>query len=447
MRALLKMPGVRAFLMVWSGQLVSMLGSSITSFALGIWIFQQSGSATQFTLMTFCAAAPPLLVLPFAGPLIDRRGRKGVLVACELAGAAATAAAGGLAWSGRLTFPLGCAIVAVMATSTALQWPTWAAAVTTLVPREHLGRASGLTQLANGMAQVLSPLLGGALMPLVGLAGIAAIDLGTFAVSVALLLAAAIPAAAPADGRPRRRYWADVPFGLKYIAARAGLAALLATFTAVSFFTEVAAVLFTPLVLTVSGPATLGTILALGSLGMILGGAIMGVWGGSGRPALAAALFAALSGAGVAAAGVAGMAGSVGWIAFGAGLYFFCEPLMIGSSQMVWQRSVPADAQGRVFATRAALASAAMPLASLAAGPLADGVAAQALAGGGPMARALRSLAGEGPGRAVGFILFAAGCLSVASALTGAALAPLRRLDHEETPAAAAPAEPAGAVP
>jgi DHA3 family macrolide efflux protein-like MFS transporter len=408
--------GVRAFLMVWAGQLVSLVGSGMTALAIGIQIFQQTGSAARFTLVTFCAAAPPLLALPLAGPLIDRWDRRRLLILCDLIAASATCLVAWTAGGGQLSLPLACLVVAVMSIATGLQWPTHAALVTTLVPREHLGRAGGLTQVANGTANVLAPLLAGALLPIVGLSGIALIDLATFGVSILLLAAAPIPKKIVEPGAPRRSYRADIPFGLRYIFGRRDLAVLLLMFTAVSFFTEMAAVLFTPLILTLSTPATLGRILALGSLGLIGGGILMGVWGGPRRPASGAAAFAALGGAG----GVlVGLSESVAWLAAAAALYFFCEPLMSGCSQIAWQRTVPADVQGRVFATRSVLAASAMPLASLAAGPLAD-----------------RS--------GIPVIFVAMGSLSILTALLALASEPLRRLDEAAGPRPAP--EPAGAI-
>jgi len=438
MRSVLAHRGVRAFLLVWIGQVVSLLGSGLTAFALGVWIFQQTRSTTQYALVTFCAAAPPLLVLPLAGPLIDRWNRKRLLIACDLAGAVSTSAVGLLVWAGALSVPLACLAVAVTSSATALQWPTYAATVTTLVPREQLGRASGMTHLAHATSQVLAPLLAGAIIALVGLAGIAAIDLATFLFSTAMLLAAAIPAG-PASAE-RQSYWKEVPFGLRYIAGHAGLAALLLMFTAVNFFSEMAAVLFTPMVLGFATPAALGTILAVGGLGMIGGGAVMSIWGGFRRPALGAALFAGLSGLGVA---LVGLSTSLPLIAAAAAGYFFCLPLMMGSSQVVWQRAVPAGMQGRVFAMRGAIAMSAAPLASLAAGPLADGLFEPMMAAGAPAAAIIGPLMGEGPGRGIALIFVTAGGLSVLAALAAASYEPLRRLDETST-VSPAPA-PAGA--
>src|SRR5438093_39055 len=163
--------GVRTFLLVWAGQIVSLVGSGLTGFSLGVWIFQRAGSTTQFALVSFFAGVPPLVVLPLAGPLIDRYDRKRLLLACELTGASATVAVGTLAWTGALSLAWACAIVAITSAAAALQWPTWSATVTLLVPRTQLGRASGMSQLAQATAQVTAPVLAGVLITLIGLTG------------------------------------------------------------------------------------------------------------------------------------------------------------------------------------------------------------------------------------------------------------------------------------
>lgn len=405
MTGLLRDRGVRAFLVIWAGQLVSLIGSGMTALAIGIQVFQETGSAARFTLMTFCTALPLVLVPPLAGPLIDRMSRRRMLIGCDVIACCATLAIAWMARGGSIPFPLACGAVAVLAGATAVQWPTMAALVTTLVPREHLGRAGGLTQVANGTSQVLAPLLGGALLPLIGLSGIAWIDVATFGASiVALALAPGVPDAA-ARPQARRSWREDVPFGLRYILGRRDLAMLLLAFSAVSFFIEMAAVLFTPLILSLSTPATLGSILSIGAVGMIAGGALMGIWGGPRRPALGALVFAALGGTGVA---MVGLTRSVPWLAAAAMIYFFCEPLMMGCNQLVWQRTVPAGIQGRVFATRA-MASSAMPLASLVAGPLAD-------RGGIPI------------------VFVTMGSLIILTTLLALASEPLRRLDETAGP-------------
>ena len=103
MTGLLRDRGVRAFLVIWAGQLVSLIGSGMTALAIGIQVFQETGSAARFTLMTFCTALPLVLVPPLAGPLGGRPRCRMTLTPHSpgAAGPSAQRAAGLCAWFGR----------------------------------------------------------------------------------------------------------------------------------------------------------------------------------------------------------------------------------------------------------------------------------------------------------------------------------------------------------
>ena len=114
-----------------------------------------------------------------------------------------------------------------------------------------------------------------------------------------------------------------------------------------------------------------------------------------------------------------------------AAAFFFSLSMVAGSSQVVWQRAVPPELQGRVFSVRATIAMSAIPLASLLAGPLADGVFEPAMAPGHALAQTLGPLIGVGKGRGIALIILVAGALSTLAALAAGMFGPLRRLDSE----------------
>ncbi len=428
----------RAFLLVWAGQSVSLVGSALTAFALGVWVFQETSSTTQYALVMFCATLPAVLLLPFVGPLLDRFPRKRLLVLCDVAAALGTAATGLLAGSGNLSLWNACAVIFVIASAGAVQWPTYAATVTLLVERAELGRASGMTQLAQAISHVAAPLLAGGLIAAIGLAGITAIDFATFLVSLGTLLAARIPAP-PERPKRERDYLGDLALGWRTIFANPGLLSLLLMFALINFFSELATVLFTPFVLSFSTASALGTIVGVGGLGLVAGSLAMTVSGGPRRPAQGAAFFAALGGVAILAAG---FTTSIAALAAIAATFFFFLPLTAGSSQVVWQRKVAPEIQGRVFATRSAIAMSIVPLASLAAGPLADAVFEPAMAEGGAWAGTLGVWIGTGPGRGMALILVACGLASVLVACGAVLLRPLRGLDQEAICASASPTPP-----
>ena len=137
------------------------MGSGLTGFALGVYVYQKTGSVTSFTLIEFMAIAPIALLSPFAGALTDRWDKRRTLISTDVLSSLAPLV---LAWCLRSgdapLWQIGLA-VAVTSTLSAFQWPAFSSLTTMLVPSAQLGRAAGATELARGIAQIFSPLDGG----------------------------------------------------------------------------------------------------------------------------------------------------------------------------------------------------------------------------------------------------------------------------------------------
>src|SRR6476469_9832087 len=110
------------FLLLWSGQMVSLFGSSLTSFALGVWVYQRTGMATKFALMGFFSSLPALLFAPVAGALVDRWDRRWAMILSDGGAALATLSLTALLFADRLE--LGYIYIALVISSvfTAFQW-------------------------------------------------------------------------------------------------------------------------------------------------------------------------------------------------------------------------------------------------------------------------------------------------------------------------------------
>ena len=135
MTRLARDPGIRTFLLVWSGQTVSMVGDSLTLFAVGVFIYQRTHAVTPLGLMLLLTLTPGILAGPVAGVLVDRWDRRRVLVACNLGAALLTALPVALLLANR--FGLWAIYLAIAGKSLlrAAQSPAWEASVTLLVPR------------------------------------------------------------------------------------------------------------------------------------------------------------------------------------------------------------------------------------------------------------------------------------------------------------------------
>lgn len=430
---------MKAFLTIWLGQVVSMLGSGLTGFALGVWVYQSTGSVTKFALIAFFTSLPGLVILPLAGALVDRWDRRRTMIVSDCGAGFASLVIALLLWAGRLELWHIYLLMAVSSVFNAFQFPAFTASTTLLVPKKQLGRASGLTQMIQ-MAQIVAPLLAALLLSQIQIWGILLVDFATFLFAMLTLLVVRIPSPerAPA-GAAAGSVWADTAFGWRYLRERPGLLALLLVFASTNFTIGMLQALLTPLVLSFSTATALGTVTTVAGLGMLVGSIAMSVWGGPKRRIRG--IFAALlvQGLILLAGGLRPNLVLIGAAAF---VLLLMAPIVNGCSQTIWQSKVAPELQGRVFAVRRMVALSSLPVAYFLAGPLADRIFEPLLSPGGALADSVGAVIGVGEGRGIGFLFMVLGALLLLGLPLAWGYPRLRRVE-EELPDAIADREPA----
>lgn len=436
LRAVAVPPELRTFLLVWAGQLVSALGSGLTRFGLGVWVFEQTGSPTQFAMILLSAALPLVLVSPVAGAWVDRLDRKAVMVVSDAGAALGMLVIAALLLAGRLEIGYIYLVVLVASALSAFQGPAHVATTALLVPREHLSRAMGLVQFGQAGARIASPILAATLMGVIGIEGLLLIDFGTFLVAVATLLAARIPNPPRMAGGARRSVWRDAAEGWGYVAARRGLLGLLFLIAVANLGMGLAQALYQPMVLSFASREALGMIASIGGAGMLTGSLILGAWGGP-RRQIHGVLWGLLAlGAGMALFGAWASVPAMAAAIFAA---FFSVPFVNGCTSAILMRKVAPRMQGRVFSTEGMIINSTLPIAYLAAGPLAEW-AEPMLRRGGSLAASVGRVIGEGPGRGMGMIFVAIG-IGLAAAGAAGFLTPAVRRVEEDLPDGSNPAD------
>lgn len=422
--------GVRVFTIIWAGQFVSLVGSGLTGFALGVWVYLTTGSVTQFSLILLSTAVPAIAMSPVAGALVDRWDRRKAMILSDSGAALSTLVIAVLLVVDWLEIWHIYIVMAISSTFSSFQWPAYSAATTLLVPKNHLGRAAGMVQTAQAVGQIVSPALAGILLVTVEIWGVILIDFATFLFALVTLLMVRFPRPEiTAEGEAGKgSLLREAAYGWHYITARHGLFSLLIFFAATNFIFGFANILYLPLLLSFTSPVMVGTLSSIGGVGMLAGGILMSVWGGPKRKIGGILGFSLLSGALVAFGGLRPSVLLLAGVIF---FVLFTMPLINGCSQAIWQVKTAPDVQGRVFAVRRMIAGSIMPFSYIAAGPLADRVFEPLMAVNGPLAGSVGKIIGVGPGRGIGLLFIVVGVLCVLATVAGYLYSPLRFVEDD----------------
>lgn len=428
--------GMAGFTIVWLGQIVSMLGTAMSNFALTIWAFELTGRATDLALLGFFFMVPLLVTAPLVGVLVDRHNRKLMMMLSDLAAGVITIAVLILYSAGTLQIWHLFVGAAISGFFQGFQWPAYSAAITLMLDKKHYARANSMLELAQSGSSIFAPLAAGALLAIIGLRGVLLIDVVTFVFAVGSLFFIHIP---EPDRTVEHRgektgMWSELVYALRYLKERPSLLMLQGLFLVGNFFTTLAFTLLAPMILARTGSNELifGSVQTLGAVGGVIGGVAVSVWGGFKRRIHGILVGWSISMVGIMITGL-GRPEPL-WAAIpiwggGALIGGLTSALINASNQAIWQSKVAPAVQGRVFSLRRVIAIAIIPLAQLAAGPLADQVMEPAMQPGGTFAGTFGPLVGTGPGAGMSLILLGAGLAGLAVTMIGYFIPAIRNVE------------------
>ncbi|MDY3854593.1 MAG: MFS transporter [Butyribacter sp.] len=178
---------LKDFLILWSTQSVSEFGSSITAFALTLWLYERTGSSLSTAALAICSYAPYILMSIFAGALTDRFDKKKTMLVCDMLAAICTIAVYGLYRTNRLMVWHLYVVNVISGLMNTVQQPASEVAMTLIIPEKYYQKTSGLRSLSRSLVSILNPLLATALYSFAGLNGVIAVDIGSFIVAFAAL--------------------------------------------------------------------------------------------------------------------------------------------------------------------------------------------------------------------------------------------------------------------
>ena len=411
--------GMVGFTIIWIGQVFSLLGTSMTGFALAIWAWQITGQATTLALLAFFSFAPAVVVSPIAGALVDRYNRKKIMALADFAAGIPTIGVLLLYVTGNLQIWHLFVTGAIAGTFQSFHFPAYSAAVTMILPKKHYARASGMLSLADFSSMIFAPVVAALLLTIVGIEGILFIDIASFSVAICMLLIVHIPQPpmTEAGRKGMGGLWKESLYGFRYIYERPSLLGLQLVFLSFNLVATFGNVLLSPLILSRTGNDTiiLGSVMSASGIGGLIGSLLLTMWGGPKRRVHGILIgMTCLSFFGLFLMGLG--RSPIVWTATSFISMLFV-PIANGSSQAIWQAKVAPDVQGRVFATRRLIAQISSPIAMLIAGPLADNFFEPNMSEQGSLATIFGNFVGTGSGAGMALMMVITGVLGIAVSL------------------------------
>lgn len=413
--------GMRGFAIVWVGQIISMLGTAMSNFALTLWAYELTGKATPLAMIGFFFVTPMVILGPFVGTIVDRSNRKLMMMLSDLAAAITMLFVLLLYFSNNLQIWHLYISATVTGIFQGFQWPAYSAAISLMLPKKQYARADGMLELAGNASTVVAPLLAGALIGPIGIGGILAIDLisAFFAIGTLLIIPIPQPSKSSAGVEGEGTFLKETVYGFKYIFSKPSLLGLQIIFLFGNFFNVLGFAVFAPMILARTGNNAIifGSIESIGALGGVLGGLVMTLWGGFKNRVHGILLGWMI--AGFFGQTLTGIGKALPVWAIGIFIVTFCAPILNASNQALWQAKVPPDIQGRVFSTRRLIAWFASPIAHLLSGPLADNFLEPAMIENGKLAPVFGWVVGTGPGSGIALMLIFTGLMIGFTSIVG----------------------------
>jgi len=366
------------FFTIWAGQTISWIGSAVAQFGLVWWITEKTGSATVLAVATLLSMLPGVLLGPLIGALIDRWNRRLVMLVADGIIALASLWLAYLFWVDAMQIWQFYVVMVIRAFGLAFHWPANQASISLMVPQEHLPRIGGLNQTVGGAVNIISPPIGALLLQVMPLHGIMMIDVITAIFSILPLLFIIIPQpdTPPTEatmGANISAVWKDMIEGFRYIWNWSGMFWLLIIVMVLNFFVNPAMSLV-PILVTkhFQGQALeLGWLNASWGVGMLIGGLILGAWGGFRKRAYT--MLMGIFGLGIGILIVALTPANMLPLAIlGFLVGSSMNAITNGSAFALLQTLVSPEMQGRVFTVVMSMAGAVSPLSLAIGGPIAD---------------------------------------------------------------------------
>ncbi len=401
------------FLLLWSGEFISAIGSGLTAFGLGVYVYLQTGRASASALVTLLAFMPALLLSAPAGVLADRHDRRLLMVLGDSLSALGLVFILICMLRGEAGLWQICAGVTISSVFSSLLEPAYKATVTDLLTEEQYAKASGLVQAAGASKYLISPIIAGFLLTVSDIKLLLVLDICTILVTVSSTLAVR-KGLATKEFEEKKSFIRDFKEGWSALSENRGVFILVIMGSAITFFLGFIQTLFTPMILAFSGSAVLGTVETIAASGMLVSGLMIGFL--PIRRDYTKLLSFSLFLAGIFMA-VMGLRENIILICIFGFLFFTMLPLANTSLDFLLRTNIGNGLQGRAWGLIGVISQLGYVAAYALSGPLSDYVFTPLLLKKGILANSVGRITGTGSGRGTGLLISVAGLLLCVTSL------------------------------
>lgn len=396
------------FLYIWFGQFISIIGTGLTVFSLGVYVYQQTGVASSYVFILMCVFLPPFLLKPYGGILADRYDRRLMMVAGDLGATLGLLFIFFMMLKGNIQLwqiYLGIAISSVFS---AFQEPAYKALITDLLPEEQYAKASGLMQLASSAQYLISPFLAGILLAMIDIKFIFLIDVSTLIISSSIVIWVRKTLGRATVNRQESNTIADLKEGIREFSKNRGVVNLVITTMIILFFVGLLQSLFVPMLLNLTTVKAVGIIQSISASGILIGSLFIGLFGNKNKHVKILSISLFLSGIFFSNLG---FSTNITLITLAGFMFFATLPFINTSIEVLIRKNIDNRKQGRVWSIISMITYLGSIMAFAVAGFLADKIFNPLLELDGLLVDTAGPIIGSGEGRGIALMFVISGLM------------------------------------
>lgn len=399
------------FIYIWIGQFFSIIGTGLTIFSLGVFVYQLTNTASNYVFILMCAFLPPFLLKPYGGILADRYDRRLMMVMGDLGASFGLLFIFIMMLRGNIQLWHIYFGIATSSIFSAFQDPAYKALITDILPKEQYSKASGLMQLASSAQYLISPFLAGILLTILDIKFIFLIDVITclFASSIVIWIRKSLDITSVNSSRPN--LISDFREGIQEFSKNKGIVNLVVTTMIILFFVGMLQALFIPMMINLTTIKVVGTSQSIQATGILIGSLFIGLFGSKNNNVKILAISLFLGGIFFANIGIST---NIFFITMAGFLFFATLPFINTPIEVLIRKNIDNRKQGRVWSIISNVTYLGSIMAFAVAGILADKIFNPLFEPGGLFVENLGRIIGIGNGRGIALIFIISGIMIVA---------------------------------